>query len=83
MLVEIPQRFLQKNQNIPFERIFVNKSAVAYVKVDGYDYGKGIEYSLSMSLINGHYVPLISRVDEKLIWDFTFWFDDLVTKKEP
>lgn len=82
MLVEVPEKFLQKNQTTRFQKVFINTMNVTLLKAEGYDYGNGIEYSISLCLEGGHYIPLAYGVNEKLILEFTYWFNDLIYSKD-
>ena len=82
MLIEIPEKFLNENKATEFQKVFVNTQNITLVKADGYNYGNGVEYSMSICLDSGHYIPLAYGINEKMVMEFTHWFNDLIYTKE-
>ena len=80
MLIEIPSKFLEKRTGAMYERIFLNTQNISCLNANGYDYGQGIQYNISLQLTNGHFVPLCYQIDEEMLLNIVEWFNAKIMK---
>lgn len=82
MLIEVPNKFLEKRTGALYERVFVNTNNISCLNANGYNYGKGLEYNVSMQLTNGNFIPFCYLVDEKMVYDIVEWFNKEIEQEK-